>query len=144
MSRLTKKVKINTDGVCLGTLKMDDAAEMIYRGYPRKVGKRSAIHAIENALMRLPKENAVLATISAQGRIDWLARQVETFARSEKGNAGKFTPHPATWFNQARYLDDPKEWGAKVLKNGKCEDHPKSGLTDWGTCWEGYAQRARS
>ncbi len=22
----------------------------------------------------------------------------------------KFVPHPATWFNQERYLDDPKEW----------------------------------
>src|SRR6476620_8160014 len=32
------------------------------------------------------------------------------FARSPAGNRGNLTPHPATWFNQGRYDDNPTEW----------------------------------
>src|SRR5580704_140055 len=39
-----------------------------------------------------------------------LHEKVTRFARSPAGNAGHFTPHGATWFNQARYLDDERDW----------------------------------
>ena len=75
--------------------------DQIYQAYPRKVARSAALRAIEKAIkMQEPDEAAW----------DWLLKQTQTFARSPAGNNGNYTPHPATWFNQQRYLDDPKEW----------------------------------
>ena len=71
-------------------------AEIIYEAYPRKVARPAAIQAIRRAL---------------QGRdFDWLLWRVQKYAECVEGSSKKFIPHPATWFNQARYDDDPKEW----------------------------------
>jgi hypothetical protein len=71
-------------------------AEIIYEAYPRKVARPAAIQAIRRAL---------------QGRnFDWLLWRVQKYAECVEGSSKKFVPHPATWFNQARYDDDPKEW----------------------------------
>jgi hypothetical protein len=77
-----------------------DDIESVYRAYPRKVARGAALKAIEGALNRLESPDPVAYLIS----------KAKAFAESEAGNKGKFTPHPATWFNQSRYLDDPKEW----------------------------------
>jgi hypothetical protein len=71
-------------------------AEMIYQAYPRKVARPAAIQAIRRALQAKS--------------FDWLLGQVERYAEAVEGQSKKFVPHPATWFNQARYDDDPKEW----------------------------------
>jgi hypothetical protein len=71
-------------------------AEMIYEAYPRKVARPAAIQAIRRALQAKS--------------FDWLLGQVERYAEAVEGQSKKFVPHPATWFNQARYDDDPKEW----------------------------------
>ena len=72
------------------------AVEAIYAAYPRKVGKIAAKKAIENALAE------VLAP--------WLLMRVKAFAASPAGQAGQFTPHPATWFNRGSFHDDEAEW----------------------------------
>jgi len=51
---------------------------------------------------------------------DWLLGRVKAFATSPAGQAGKFTPHPATWFNGGRYEDDDAEW-ARDEKDEKPE-----------------------
>lgn len=71
-------------------------AEIIYEAYPRKVARPAAIQAIRRALQAKS--------------FDWLLGQVERYAEAVEGQSKKFVPHPATWFNQARYDDDPKEW----------------------------------
>jgi len=71
-------------------------AEIIYEAYPRKVARPAAIQAIRRALQAKS--------------FDWLLGQVERYAEAVDGQSKKFVPHPATWFNQARYDDDPKEW----------------------------------
>lgn len=87
---------------------MANVAEEIYQKYPRKVGKREAMKAIEKALARLPEE------LEWQGMLDdlpfWLMGKVERYAKAPAGNRGHLTPHPSTWFNQSRYLDDEIEW----------------------------------
>jgi len=80
-------------------------AENLYSAYPRKVGKASAIKAISNAL----KRNELT--------YEQMLEKVNAFAASPAGNAGNYTPHPATWFNAARYLDDPAEWKRKQERN---------------------------
>ena len=71
-------------------------AEIIYEAYPRKVARPAAIQAIRRALQAKS--------------FDWLLGQVERYAEAVEGQSKKFVPHPATWFNQARYDDDPNEW----------------------------------
>ena len=81
----------------------------LYALYPRKIAKRAALAAIKRSLGRLKGEVAELG-IPPLTRFDWLKERVQKFASSPKGNAGQYTPYPATWFNQSRYLDDEKEW----------------------------------
>ena len=87
---------------------MSNIALQIYEAYPRKVGRRDALRSIERALERLPRE------LKWEGNEEdlpyWLLGKVEEYAKTPAGNRGYLTPHPSTWFNQSRYLDDPKEW----------------------------------
>ena len=84
-------------------------SEELYKLYPRKIGRRAAFKAIEKAIKRLPLE------LSLEGKVvdnldEWIKKKTAQFANSPSGQRGIFTPYPATWFNQSRYLDDPKEW----------------------------------
>ena len=90
-------------------LKPKPDSEKIYRAYPRKIGKAAAIRAINSAFHRLiaGESQEPMDGLAAN---EFLTRAVESFARSPAGNSERFTPHPATWFNQSRYLDDPNEW----------------------------------
>jgi hypothetical protein len=83
----------------------NDPIEAIYREYPRKVGKAAALKAISRAVDRLRNDHGGLREAQV-----YLYTRVRSYARSPAGNDGEFTPHPATWFNQGRYDDDPKEW----------------------------------
>lgn len=89
----------------------------IYEEYPRKQGKGAAMKAIQKAVARLVKgEHGESAMEPRQARI-LLFRAVQAFARSPAG-AGEFVPHPATWFNDSRYLDDRNTWNSGG-SNGK-------------------------
>lgn len=70
--------------------------EQIYDCYPRKVGRPEALKAI----------------LKAMGKIDAtkLMEKTKLYAASRVGEDPNFTPHPATWFNQERYNDDPATW----------------------------------
>lgn len=72
-------------------------AETIYEAYPRKVGRPIAMRAIVKALKKVPFEKLLELT-----------KQYAAIRKSEDPN---FTPHPATWFNQERWSDDPSTWG---------------------------------
>ncbi|MCH8806653.1 MAG: helix-turn-helix domain-containing protein [Planctomycetes bacterium] len=96
----------------------DDVVEGIYQAYPRHVGKRTAIRAIRAALVRI----AAQPGIGAHGQAGaWLLERVQAFANSPAGQAGKFTPHPATFFNSERYDDDSAEWD----RSEKSADHSR-------------------
>lgn len=84
--------------------------EEIYSLYPRKVGKGKAVGAIKKAVSRIQAGENKGKTYSYDEAIAGMKRRVAQFAESLAGNAGEFTPHPATWFNQSRYFDDTKEW----------------------------------
>ena len=82
-----------------------DQIKSVYQAYPRKVGKAAALKAIRKALATIAKADDPPADPVA-----WLTQRVRMFAASPAGEAGRFTPHPSTWFNQGRYDDDPDEW----------------------------------
>ena len=86
--------------------------EHIYTCYPRKVGRGAAIRAIEKASKRV-RNTQDLFMISAE---EWLMARVQSYCQAVQyprlnAKQKSLIPHPATWFNQGRYLDDPAEWG---------------------------------
>lgn len=85
--------------------------ERIYAAYPRHVGRRKALAAIETALKAICKERGEDAGKSTAA--EWLFERTQAFADAVKKwppSERQFIPHPSTWFNQGRYADDPKEW----------------------------------
>jgi len=82
----------------------DTVSAELYALYPRHVGRAAAIKAIEKARSLVARRNGVPDPDA------WLKERVMMFATSAAGKAGRFTPHPATWFGQARFDDDESEW----------------------------------
>jgi hypothetical protein len=80
-----------------------DEVEAIYSAYPRKIGKKAAMEKIRIALQGLHEEKG-------DDNFAYLLDRTRKFAQSPAGKRGEFTPHPSTWFNQGRYMDDPNEW----------------------------------
>lgn len=78
------------------------AFERFWAEYPRKVGKGAARTAFERAVKKIPDADPV-GFIIAQ-----LRRQRPTMTEP------KFTPHPATWLNEERWLDEPDVVAADV------------------------------
>ncbi len=87
--------------------KPSTTADQIYDAYPRKVGRKAAIVKI----------NVAIKDVAKRADIDdpsgWLLKQVQQYANSPKLKETElqYIPHPATWFNQARYDDEPSAWG---------------------------------
>lgn len=96
-------------------------AESVYAEYPRKIGKPPALKAIEKAL-RSPPEG-----VSLEDWPDMLRDITARYAQHRKGEDQTYTPHPATWFNEARYNDDPSTWKSRQ-PHGKPHqpNHPAS------------------
>lgn len=78
--------------------------DALYDAYPRKVGKRAAATAIARAI------GVVAVRKLDDDPFDWLLTRVRLFADSPAGKRERYTPHPATWFNEGRYDDDEGEW----------------------------------
>lgn len=75
--------------------------------YPRRVGKKDA----KKKWCRAVKEIAAEKGISDIAAASWLNARAAAFSKSEAGQRGEYTPHPATWLNQGRYDDDLAAWG---------------------------------
>ncbi len=86
--------------------------EEVYQAYPRRVGKAAALKAIKAAIKRMEKRD------SGEDAIAFLLERTKLFAASLAGQLGRFTPHPATWFNRESYLDDEQEWDATENRSG--------------------------
>lgn len=86
--------------------------EGIYAAYPRKVGRKAAVEAIKRAIKRINADPTwkqvgfVSAEMFLWNRTTLFAGAVDKWPADERN----YCPHPATWFNQGRYDDEPKEW----------------------------------
>jgi len=67
----------------------------IYSAYPLKVGKPAALRAIKRCFANFDPA--------------YLLDRTRLFAEKRAGDLA-FCPYPATFFNQARFADDPKTW----------------------------------
>lgn len=84
---------------------------LIYQDYPRHEGKKNALDAIRKAISKYAFESSLECLEATR----YIHEAVLEFAKSPAGKTdGSFPgyrpPHPATWFNGERYLDDRKEW----------------------------------
>lgn len=77
----------------------DKSARAIYDAYPRHIGLKLALKAI----------TAVLKTVDAATLLSAAEAYSAATAKWDAKDR-QFIPHPATWFNQGRYEDDPAEW----------------------------------
>lgn len=75
---------------------VDDQAEQVYELYPKKVRKPKAIVSIRNAIK--------------QFGFELIRQKTVEFAKARQGQNDQFTPHPATWFNQHGFNDEPSTW----------------------------------
>jgi hypothetical protein len=103
--------------------------EAIYQAYPRHVGKESALKAIRKAVERVSAGNASTAAMSEHDARRWLWKRAVEYARSREGQkpAGDedYRPHPATWFDKGRYLDETSEWNRTAGGNGHVNGNGK-------------------
>jgi hypothetical protein len=83
---------------------MTSPEEEIYAAYPRKIGQPVALRAIRRALSKRPYE--------------FLLERTRLFAQTCNSPA-EFIPHPTTWFNQARFNDEPATWRRTGFGNAK-------------------------
>lgn len=81
-----------------GTYRNGELFEKFWNAYPRKVGKGAA----EKAFIKYKPDDSLfdrmLSALSAQKRSEQWHK-----------DGGKFIPYPATWLNQRRWEDAPKE-----------------------------------
>jgi hypothetical protein len=104
----------------------NEQTHAIYLDYPRRVAPKRANDAISKAASRLLAGEDVPPTgplSSIREVYEYLCRRVRLFRDSADGQAGKFTPHPATWFNDHRYLDDEAEWNRDDRTGGRKHEH---------------------
>lgn len=80
-------------------LTVSPACHRLYALYPRKIGKNAALKAIGKALEKESEEKLVTA-------VNRFKFATDRWPREER----QFIPHPATWFNEGRFDDDPSEW----------------------------------
>ncbi len=107
-----EKRPINTtnsqDKMLLNSHSSREKAEQIYDAYPRKVARPKALTAIKNALTKVA--------------FVYLLNRTKEFAAARPDKNDRFTPHPATWFNQERYNDDPSTWTIGLEKKERREN----------------------
>lgn len=89
-----------------------DVALTIYSAYPRKVGKPSALKAINRVIRDGFDPNTLLGLTAS-------------YAHAVKGT-GTILPHPATWFNDRRFEDDPSTWVRQQLNGESKRDLEKT------------------
>ena len=124
-----KREKQKSESTCA----IDQHVSEIYEAYPRKVARRRAERAIREAILRSAEIRQMVANEAAL----YILTKTRTFAKSDAGNAGQFTPHPATWFNQDRFNDDPKEW----IRNDQANQPAPSQWTEDGNHISGITIR---
>jgi len=74
--------------------------ELLWKEYPRKVGKGKAIKAFNQELKS--KDNGY----TDESFTDMLIKAVKAVKASEQWKDIRYIPHPATWLNEQRWLDE--------------------------------------
>jgi hypothetical protein len=105
--RREEKRRINT---VTRACALDTDFDSFWKMYPKKIGKKAALRAFQNARKSgLPEIHVVVSAIEKHRKSDQWRR-----------DGGKFIPNPATWLNQGRWDDEIKT-----------EDPALAGIIEW-------------
>lgn len=106
----------------LSTGKLAVLAAEVYAAYPKKVAKARALKAIQKAIGTIADRDF---RGDAKEAAEWLKSRVELYVQSPQGRREDKTyiPHPATWFNDGRYDDDPCQWTHVGLATSAMDKH---------------------
>lgn len=92
----------------------EQLVEQLYDAYPRKVGRPAGLAAIRAALKReKAKRDLGMPAAEMLAKTQLWAKACSKRCAADP-QARQFIKHPATWFNQQSYLEDPGEWGLNV------------------------------
>jgi hypothetical protein len=110
-------------------LKPNGQALEIYESYPRKVGKPSALSAIQKAIAKAGFDLILEKTQD-------YALTIKRYGIDSKHEKWATVPHPSTWYNQERWLCDEAEWSAqfrdgKYVKPNVVVDNTPTEPQDW-------------
>lgn len=86
-------------------LKVTPEALALYEAYPRKSARDAALRSIMGALKKEPYSYLL-------ERVQAYRTAVKTWPIGDE----QFIPHPATWFNNACWADDPATWERAEVK----------------------------
>lgn len=88
------------------------AAEAIYRAYPRHIGRDLALRAITNAIERAggDADSLMEATSAYAAAVATWPKAVRYKKDFNSGTTFDQVPHPSSWFNAGRHLDDRVNW----------------------------------
>jgi hypothetical protein len=93
---------------------LQELAESIYSEYPRKVAKKNGIQAILKAINK--------------NEPGFLLERTKAFATAIGWKEKQYIPHPATWFNEERFNDDPSEWSQSAKQSNANQPTVKTTL----------------
>ena len=97
--------------------KLAEIADRIYKEYPRKVAKQTAIKAIIKVLKNDVDPNVLGNIVIAY------AKATSSWPDEEK----KYIPHPATWFNAGSWEDDQSQWTLKSATGQGADKYREAG-----------------
>ncbi len=83
----------------------DSMVSLIWGAYPRKQSEKPAREAITAAIARISAKH------EAPG--DWILERTKAYAAAVElwpASEKRFIPHPAKWFTDENYSDDPTTW----------------------------------
>lgn len=109
----------------------DQTILAIYEVYPKKVGRGVALKSIQSAINRGHTADVILEATKAYAASP-IVRTTEM----------QFIPHPSTWFNQDRFLDDRATWN-QSRSNGATGEESIEDAVD-RVCREVVAKRKRA
>jgi len=93
------------ESILLDGLSISEKAELVWKEYPRKLGKEKSINAIKREL----KNRDCLEFIEI----------VRAFAKAKANTEKAFIPYGSTWFSNKGFNDDPEEWEDNKSKQSK-------------------------
>lgn len=95
--------------------------DLFWELYPKKNDKGKALTSWNKICNKIPKDRPTWKEIK---------KAIKAQIKTERWQDKKFIPHPTTWLNQSRWLDDPKEMGIIDFNkptNGKTQSTPANG-----------------
>lgn len=94
--------------------------EDFWKLYPRKIDKGKALSAWKKLCNKPSKQKPTWIE---------LKKAILQQAKTDRWRESKFIPHPTTWINQSRWLDDPKEMKTFNNSNETCPIGKQFGLS---------------